>query len=753
MRSALRLSFVATVFALAVAVHAPVRAQDACSAVVNGRPVGDYSFDAPLQVTPGETLDLEATVVDPDGEARVSLDVVVRVPLRTIVVEREQSFRGQVTLEGLPEIGNGPRHVVVESGGCTFDAWVRVANGSVAGGSAVGVAAGAIAAAGAALQLRSIVGAIRGTRGLRGQVFAAIPTGVGSCLLAQELGWVPASATSLASFTGLPMIAGTALQGVLSRRPRRVPAHAGALSAAGPEDEPPRSSYALLDAPGAVVAAQELEVLVGLSPERVPGVSAARMVVPDSVAGDYTLTVQLVADGFTIRDGESWRVSMPVTGAEPYPRVAVHLTPDPQGARVVARVVHALYSVEGHTMGMASRATSVVRSAELLDEAESLPAGLRAMLSAPTSAETADLTICILNADEESNGKLRWTFDSPRITVPDVALVSEIGRQPDAFAQALITEVHEQEGRPGLYQKLKGIGRRIAGEVPPDVWEVLGEVARAVGRTPTVLLLVQEAYIPWELAVLKDEHLIDPDVPPFLSTQVTIGRWMLGDEQPIMPPPAGLDVRAMAVVCGIYEGGEWQRLDQAEQEASELQRTYGAVGVNATTEDVLACLNGPRADLLHFAVHGTFDPSSQSDAVVLTDGGHLDEFMVGGADFTKAPFVFLNACQVGQGRRLLGNCSGLAQSFLERGAAAVVAPLWSVNDELAKDLALGFYQRVFAGDPVAEVFRDHRRSFGSDSMSATSMAYQLYGHPSLRLQRVAAGEIRQLDAQPAGSAT
>jgi CHAT domain-containing protein len=113
------------------------------------------------------------------------------------------------------------------------------------------------------------------------------------------------------------------------------------------------------------------------------------------------------------------------------------------------------------------------------------------------------------------------------------------------------------------------------------------------------------------------------------------------------------------------------------------------------------------------------------------------------------PFVFLNACQVGTGSEVLGDYSGIAAAFLNAGASGVIAPLWSVKDDIAKTVALEFYENTFAGASVGESARAARAGFSSpvsppgddnaaedataDGPSATFMAYQYFGHPSLRL--------------------
>jgi CHAT domain-containing protein len=194
-------------------------------------------------------------------------------------------------------------------------------------------------------------------------------------------------------------------------------------------------------------------------------------------------------------------------------------------------------------------------------------------------------------------------------------------------------------------------------------------------------------------------------------------------------------VRGAAVVSGVY-GAEW-RLVEAEQEAAELQTFLGASSVDARLEPLLACLEGdPRAEVLHLAVHGIYNPGGGKEGLILVDGQALDPLVVKGARLAGAPFVFLNACQVGTGAKVLGNYAGMAESLLYAGAAGVVAPLWSVDDAVAREVALRFYRRVVEeGQPPAEVFRQERARFtdDADGVSSTYLAYQFFGNPTMAL--------------------
>jgi len=527
-------------------------------------------------------------------------------------------------------------------------------------------------------------------------------------------------------------------------------AGAAAPAAAGPVGagpivvaDPPRTTYARIECSDAVLAGREFPLVVGLTGAADPRVVGGPMERPADSIGPYTMTIQVVADGFSLsRADGSWRVDLPVTAVDPYPTAVIYLIPDAQQDPIRARSVSAMFSVEGHPIGLAVRPVAVVRDAVLLGATPSLSLEPAVGLSLPSAETAPDLTVRIEYADGESSGRLLWQLLTPHqdVALPDAPLIVDIGSRPQAFLQQVVRELSEAEGQPGIYEALRGVGLTVADQIPTAFWDALAAVAeRAPDRVPAVLMLSAEPYVPWELAVL-DEPL-HADAPPFLSAQVNVGRWVLGQRRPKLPPPAGLEVGSMAVVSGVYGNDpQWARLEEAEAEAAELAKRYDAASVTASAQAVLSAIKGsPKADLLHFAVHGQYDPQGDRDGVILVDGMTLDPLRVRGAALSGQPFVFLNACQVGNGSELLGDYAGMAEAFLFAGASGVVAPLWDIDDIIAKEIALRFYERSFAGVPPAGVLRAERQAFrdSPDTISSTYLAYQFYGHPSMKLTRAA----------------
>jgi len=504
-------------------------------------------------------------------------------------------------------------------------------------------------------------------------------------------------------------------------------------SGAEPPADPPRRAFARIECDETVVAETAFDLIVGLSPTPVSGVVGPALVRPPSSVGDYELTAHVVADGFELAPGETWRKTMMVTAAEPYPFVEFHLVA-PIAADQQIHEINVLYSVDSQTMGLGVRCVRVVGSvAELSAEPLSPIPATAGSMSAPVADRPADLTVRILRGNEA--GRLLWSFESPHVTLDEQG-TSSIGDDAGAFARTVISTIAAHEGQPTLALGLRGIGLTVAEKVPTQMWNALTAVSEAVHpQRPTVLLLSEEAYVPWELAMMPTP--IDDSVIGVLGAQMAIGRWVLAVDHPKLPPPLLVHVDGMIVISGQYDQPGWSRLEAAEAEAAALVANYGAVGVDAVTDKVVGCLLGnPAGDVLHFSLHGKYDPGSAKQGLVLIDGEVIDPLVVKGGSLARGPMVFLNACQVGTGQETLGDYAGLAESFLFVGAAAVVAPLWSIDDAVASALAERFYSHAFNGEALAEIVRAERAGFNATGHnSSTLMAFQFFGHPEMRLQR------------------
>jgi hypothetical protein len=702
-------------------------------------------------------------------------------------------WTGTLPVSQYSQLGTGLYQIVATADVCEVRGWVNVTGASIFGSPLAVVGLG-LAIIGVLIAIRSVLFARRRRGGPLPAIAGGALTGIGLLLLAQQSGQSAVTPDSVVLWVALPgaigglahLVAGSfggAGTGAAAPAPGsptsppgpppptpgppppaplpsapspappppsasvRPPSPAAVPAAtpgtvAGPvshEPDPPRSAYARLSCPDAVVVAQPFEVIVGLAEQpnaRVVGEALRR---PESSVGPYTMTIQLVADGLQLAGPDaSWRIDLPVTAEAPYPSTTIHLVPDAQAEPILATSIRAMYSIDGNPIGLAVRSVAVVRSAELLATAPTQPSSPGVDLSLPAGQVAPDLTVRIERAGSGSGGQLlvQLLAADPTIDTPDAPMRIDVGEDPASDLRRIVDEVSKVEGRPTQYAALRGIGLTIADRLPGEFWDVLARIAARVhGRPPSILFLSAEPYVPWELAVVDPP--LDPGLPPFLGAQATVGRWLLGQRRPPLPPPMAVAVSHFAAVSGVYTLPGWQRLFDAEAEAADIVRIYHADAVDATAVGILDLLRGhPAADVIHFAVHGTYDADVDKEGLILVDGTALDPLAIRGTPLRGRPFVFLNACQVGRGNQLLGDQSGLAEAFLAAGASGVIAPLWSIDDTLAREIATRFYERAMRGDAPAEIMRTERAAFRDtpETTSSTYLAYQFFGHPGLHLE-------------------
>jgi len=117
-----------------------------------------------------------------------------------------------------------------------------------------------------------------------------------------------------------------------------------------------------------------------------------------------------------------------------------------------------------------------------------------------------------------------------------------------------------------------------------------------------------------------------------------------------------------------------------------------------------------RFGTIHLATHAvasTTDPARC--AVVLSGGERLGLRRL--AELHLGPsLVVLSACRTGEGEVVPGEgVVGLTWAFLDAGAGAVAASLWSVEDESTAELMAAFHRRLRAGDDAVAALTAARR--------------------------------------------
>ena len=342
-------------------------------------------------------------------------------------------------------------------------------------------------------------------------------------------------------------------------------------------------------------------------------------------------------------------------------------------------------------------------------------------------------------------GTLEWnitatTLDQPVQWTAPAAIPAD---QTQQFAADLLRDLrkYQFEGRPAE-SVLDALGEQLAEYMPPLLWETLHTIYSQKKAPPTLLLLTDEPYIPWELATLPEP--LDASKPLFLGAQTVMGRWLSSMGVPAQPKPA-LNIGQLSVVWSQYgwESGQ-SELKEAKAEAEFLEQQWQAQPFNATLDDLMPLLySKPPLDghLLHFAVHGMSDVKGNAQALILADQKELlpavlvDRSRSAQGD-PRFVFVFINACQVGTAGSSLGQAAGFPGTLLRRKVAGFIAPLWEAHDVEAREMAQQIYSETLGSKhAVGEVLMRLRQAY-QPAASTTPMAYIFYGHPALKLNHM-----------------
>lgn len=542
-------------------------------------------------------------------------------------------------------------------------------------------------------------------------------------------------------------------------------------AAALPSPEAPSTTYTAypridVDNP-VVILDQSFTAIVGLSDRPRPGVqSSGALALPVSAYPIDDLEVEVVVDPQSIEVVGGERVfRLVVTGPENFPTVKVQLCARYYPHVRADRRITLLFRRAGRVVGFAYRFITVVESeAQRAGTSPPKPPEENLLdLSPLVDSGPPDLLLCLLRSDQPE--RYIWGVYPADGTVTDLANEGAPLTNARDFALYANRKVKAKEFRgQSIYDDLVGYGRTITGCLPPAVTDAIrATLADATEPAPSILLLTQEAYVPWELAVppagAPAWGSVQGGTSPFLGAHVAISRWPISENQaPPLTRRPSLEVVRQAAITADYTGVQsWPVLSHAQEEAAALAVAYGMSEVTGSEATIRACLNAEtRYEVLHLALHGQHDPEGLKDGLVLVGQDEKGQpaavfFSSGrvlGLNNTAAhSFVFLNACQVATGENVLGGYAGFATNLLAIGASAVVAPLWNVDDDVAAGITARFYAEAYADPavPIAEILRRERASYtpervqsGDAFATPTLIAYQCFGHPHFTLRRLPA---------------
>jgi hypothetical protein len=302
------------------------------------------------------------------------------------------------------------------------------------------------------------------------------------------------------------------------------------------------------------------------------------------------------------------------------------------------------------------------------------------------------------------------------------------------LVEARLDEFVDPRLDPYLRPKsLIAAGKEFFAAAPQDFKEVFWKLVDLGAPLRTIYVVTEEPYLPWELMIPVRKGTGSDDQRQPLGVEFAVGRRITQSHQ---SPPQHLPLDTSWVIAPQY-GGNPPKLDFAEAEAAYVADLFGGSRVDpADARQIDLMLKTEPRSLVHIVCHGVRGPASQAIFVqgtgkilTSTTAGEMDGFKVECHDHAV---IFLNACEVGQAVPALDGIGGFARVFSELGAGAVIAPLWSVDDNVACHVASDFYREVAqrSGSSFAEILRDIRKkAYDPETGVDTYAAYCFYGDP------------------------
>jgi hypothetical protein len=423
-------------------------------------------------------------------------------------------------------------------------------------------------------------------------------------------------------------------------------------------------------------------------------------------------------------------------------------------------VLTAVFSYNGRPCGRVTRAVAIAEGPAPVTAPEA-PAPGPPSLRVDAEAAQPDITVTIAG-DPARARTYEVQVESPLL---DAYRTPQTGEWPlpesvPAIVGGFFQEFVSENLTP--FQRiaaLKGAGVQLFDSAPEIFRRLFWDLIDAGIEPRTIFIVSEEPDYPWELMVprrrRRDGGGSERRAAP-LGVEFAVGRWVRRDHQ------AGEQHVALAeahVLAPDY-GDDRRNLPSAEAEAQFVCERFNGTRIDpASVERFDAVLGAQPRPLIHFIGHGVTTGESgagedregapiaraqQVNQVLAMQGENGEQTLtltqlagltgVETGISTGRPLVFINACEVGRAVPALAGIGGFAEIFTEMGATAVIAPLWSVEDTIAHEIAREFYTRI-ADDPGArpsEILRDIRARAYRDDGADTYAAYCLYGDPLMR---------------------
>jgi hypothetical protein len=474
--------------------------------------------------------------------------------------------------------------------------------------------------------------------------------------------------------------------------------------------------------------------------------TAGKVHVPETPPDvEHTLQVHLLFGDASAWDTLTWSAARGTIKPARFELAAPAI--DGERALVEAR---ANFYLDQRWCGEGQRNLDVRREAGVAPQAEiplPKPPPWRNGLVLQPGAQPPDLIVRIQKG--KVPGDFVWSCLSPHLTFPLPANDGDDRMSLNEDAATFVRKTFAPLANKPLSRlklaDVEGAGEKIYRSTPPYFrdcyWSLFHAAEKSGFKFDSVQIVTDEPCVPWELMRMTDRERAAGIAPELLAIRHCVGRW-LAEESAAMRQR--ITIGKIAVSASSYESVATvsAKLPWAASEQKLMVDDYRAAPVPLMSDPMLDFLEHGAVQAVHLACHGKMSITDPDASVLVMEDtpNDLTPLSIARSEVCAGlgiqhPLVFLNACEVGAAAASMSLVAGFPAAFLYSGAAALVSPLWAVNDERARKIAEEFYREVFiagGGKPLGAVLRDLRARW-KEEKHLTYLAYVLYGDPMAKV--------------------
>lgn len=522
--------------------------------------------------------------------------------------------------------------------------------------------------------------------------------------------------------------------------------------------------YPTIECPDPVTAEQEFDVLISLTAKPVSaetkivsgkGAEGGGLQVKLPATDSWQIGVVLVAPDFVFPRGNSANLILPKDGDSPPARITLR-SKTIQGSQQPSRI-YATFWHGGTFLGKAVREIKIVGSFDN-------PRSKISSLPGPAS-EAQPKKVSPISVDEKPRNPdlIVQFFDSSSTGRVEILITSDYlpKRQPEPIQtkkpsewlnlqynqffqkSAGLAELPQEEMSSQQSEDAKsfmlGFGEQLYNEFCPEpLKRALRELIEKRGRNfKTIQIYSNNFDLPWELMRPVNR---DGTVRSFLGVEFAVARWHWSESMAAADPlPQSIPIRKLVVIAPQYKGRD---STNQREEINTLKLINGYERLPGQLKFVRDFFTEFPQAFVYFAGHGSLLPTEHdlNQYSIELEDGKLDLLTWRGLITHQSknhPFLFFNACEVGQTQRIANFVDGWAPAALEAGASGYIGALWPVSDGGAARFGATFHRSLelrLRDGPVSipQILTETRRRF-LDQGDPTFLAYVYFGDANLTL--------------------